>query len=259
MTTLGYPTYHVIGFSGGLASALMAKIVADAAGKYGGNKVILLYHDTKTEPSDNDRFRAEVADYIGLPITEDSDGRDIWQVFKDEGILGNGRETPCSRILKQERSLRFMKEHEPSVLYLGFTLEEWRRAQRSKARYEREGIKVRFPLVEQRITKAECERRVTQCWKIDKPLMYSWADHANCIPCVKGKKAYWGLIYMFERKAWDKACEAEKEFEHTIFTEAGSLEEELENCQRLARIYLKTKQAGERQENLFDFPCECAS
>lgn len=246
-------TLHIVGFSGGLASAVTAEVVARANPR----NTILLYHDTKTEPPDNDRFRKEVADHIGLPITEDSDGRDIWQVFKDEGMLGNGRNTMCSRILKQERSLAFIKAHMPAILYLGFTVEEWRRAQRSHARYATKGIPVRFPLIEQKISKDECEHRVVKCWGIEKPQMYEWADHANCIPCVKGKKAYWGLIYMFERDAWEKASNAEKEFEHTIFTEAGSLEEELPNCLRLAEKYLAKKDKD--RESLIEYPCECAA
>ncbi len=134
---------HVVAFSGGLASAVAAKVVAD---KYGREKTILLYHDTKTEPADNDRFRNEVSAYIGIPITEDSDGRDIWQAFSDEGMLGNGRNTMCSRILKQERSLKFMKKNQPATLYLGFTLEEGGRAQRSHARYAQKNIEAKFPV-----------------------------------------------------------------------------------------------------------------
>lgn len=249
---------YIVAFSGGLASAVMAKIVADCVKGKTSHKIILLYHDTKTEPPDNDRFRSEVAKYIGCPITEDSDGRDIWQVFEDEGFLGNGRNTPCSRILKQERSLNFVRKYHHAVLCLGFTVEEWRRAQRSKARYAKKRIDVAFPLLEHGISKEECEHRVVNCWGIKKPKMYDWADHANCIPCVKGGKAYWGLIYMFEREAWERANKAERNFEHTIFTKAGSLEEELPNCLRLAKQYLRNREAKKNQLPLLEYPCECA-
>jgi len=244
---------HVVGFSGGAASAVCAKIVHDTYGS-----ATLLFHDTKTEPADNDRFRAEVAKFIGLPITGDSDGRDIWQVFRDEGFLGNGRNTMCSRILKQERSLAYLETHQPATLYLGFTIEEYRRAQRTYARYHRYGIGVAFPLVEQKIGKAECLHRVSECWGIQLPRRYEFLDHANCIPCIKGKKAYWGLMYLYERQAWDRAVQAEKEFGKTIFTEAGSLVEELDNCLRLAKTYLEKRQAAQAQESLFEYPCECA-
>ena len=246
---------HIVAFSGGAASAVVAKIVSDA-----GLAPTLLFHDTMTEPEDNGRFREEVANYLGLPITCKSDGRNIWELFKDEGMLGNGRNTMCSRILKQEKSLEYCKKNIPYTLYIGFTVEEWQRAQRTSARYAKhEGITVKFPLIEQRITKEECLHRVQNCWKIRLPGSYDVFEHANCIPCIKGKKAYWGLIYKYERAAWDKASSAEKEFGHTIFTEAGSLEDELTNCLRLADNYLKKKAANEKQESLFDFPCECST
>lgn len=244
---------HIVGFSGGIASSVTASLVLrdhpDA---------VLLYHSTKTEPADNDRFRADVSHYLGAPITEDSDGRDIWQVFDDEGFLGSGRNTMCSRILKQERSLSYLKAHSLATLHIGFTVDEWVRAQRTFARYAQHNIEVRFPLIEQRIGKDECFHRVTKCWGLRPPQMYEWADHANCIPCVKGKKAYWGLIYMFERDAWERASAYEEKFGHTIFTEAGSLEEELQNCLRLAKKYLQRKDGEHRQQELFALPCECA-
>jgi 3'-phosphoadenosine 5'-phosphosulfate sulfotransferase (PAPS reductase)/FAD synthetase len=245
---------HIVGFSGGAASSVVADIVAK---KY-PDTTILLFHDTKTEPKDNDRFRKDISNYINIPITNDSDGRNIWQVFKDCGYLGNGRNTMCSRILKQERSLKFLKANPESILYIGFTIDEWRRAQRTFARYQKHGIKVCFPLIDEKITKDECTHKIKDCWGIKLPKMYKWAQHANCIPCVKGKKAYWGLIYMFERKAWDRAVQAEKEHNATIFTEAGGLEEELHNCLRLAEKYLRKKTAESDQLSLIEYPCECA-
>ncbi len=243
---------HVVGFSGGIASAVTAQLGAE---EHEGNTV-LLYHDTRTEPPDNDRFRAEVAAHIGLPITEDSDGRNIWQVFQDEGMLGNGRNTPCSRILKQERSLAYLRTHMPAVLYLGFTADEWRRAQRSWARYAKRGIEVRFPLVERKITKDQCWTQVAKCWKIALPAMYEWADHANCIPCIKGKLAYWGLVAMHHPEAWERAASTEEAFGHTIFTEAGTLRQERDHCLELAKKRLAVKR--EERESLMEMPCECA-
>jgi 3'-phosphoadenosine 5'-phosphosulfate sulfotransferase (PAPS reductase)/FAD synthetase len=243
---------HIIGFSGGIASSVLAGLVLRE-----NPSAVLLFHDTKTEPADNARFRADVSKFLGVPITEDSDGRNIWQLFDDQGFLGSGRNTPCSHVLKQARSLNYLKNHLPATLYIGFTADEYDRAQRVFARYHQHGIETRFPLIENRLSKEECFHRVSNCWKLDPPHMYAWAEHANCVPCVKGKKAYWGLIYMKERAAWEKASEYEEKFGHTIFTEAGSLKGELPNCLRLAEQYLKKRDGGQRQASLFALPCEC--
>lgn len=249
---------HIIGFSGGVASAVCGHIIAMKYQNKITHEAILLFHDTKSEDKDNHRFRKQAAERIGLPITEFSDGRDIWKIFDDCGFLGNGRNTMCSRILKQEMSIKYLKENQPAILYIGFTIEEWRRAQRTAARYAQKGIEVKFPLIENKIGKEECTHRVLNCWGLKLPRVYDFLDHANCIPCIKGKKAYWGLIYMFRQDKWQKASNAEKKFKHTIFTEAGSLEEELDNCLKLAKKYLKKRKANEDQQSLIEFPCECS-
>ncbi len=243
---------HIVGFSGGIASAVTAQFVI----KEHGEDTILLFHDTKTEPPDNDRFRKEVSEYLGIEITEVSDGRNIWEVFEDEGYFGNGRNTPCSRILKQELALKYIQENMPAVLYIGFTMEEWQRAQRTFMRYKKSGIEVKFPLIENKLSKEDCKQIIENCWKIKIPQMYRHFAHANCIPCIKGGLAYWGLIYKYERDAWEKAAEAEETFKHTIFTEY-SLKEKLEHCLKLASEYERKRAVNEDQGDLFDFPCIC--
>lgn len=278
---------HIVAFSGGLASAVVAKIIATRYPK----DTILLYHATNTEPPDNDRFRYEVANYIGLPITEDSDGRDIWEVFRDTKYLGNNRHDPCSRVLKRERTLKYVQQVQKDwikeniktkeinydevrdkscILYYGFCYgvsrkegDESHRAQTTFARYFAENINTAFPLLENKITKEECEHRVVSCWDIARPQMYELYEHANCIPCVKGKKAYWGVVNMFNRTAWVRAVEAERVHGFNIFTNTdsykiGNLQEEEENCLRLARKYLGKKKQKDDQSGLFEFPCECA-
>jgi hypothetical protein len=245
---------HIIGFSGGAASAVAAKIVRD---QHPGEEVILLFHDTRTEPADNDRFRADVAQYLDLPITDDSDGRDIWQVFDDEGFLGNHLMTPCSRHLKQERGNRFLMANQPCVFYLGYTVEEWQRGQRTYARFASLGIDVRYPLIEEKITKEQCLDRVTKCWGLQLPEMYSWANHANCIPCVKGGMAYWGCIAYFYPDIFSKACEYEKKYASHIMKD-GFLLEKKSRCIELAKELLSKKDGERKQVRLFEFPCECA-
>jgi len=250
-----YGMTHIVAFSGGIASAVVAKIVADSNDHA---DVVFLYHDTKTEPVDNDRFRSEVSKFVGIPITEVSDGRDIWQIFKDNKYLGNARNTMCSRILKRELSMEYCRNNKPCIIYFGFTPEEYRRAQNVVSRYAQEGIEARFPLIEQKISKDECRHRVENCWGIKPPVMYKHFNHANCMPCIKGKLAYWGLVYKYERKAWDRAVQAEKEHGHTILTDGRTLIEAKDECLRVVEKYEKKKEAGKLQDSLFEFPCDCA-
>jgi hypothetical protein len=244
---------HIVAFSGGAASAVVASIVK----KQYPNETILLYHSTKTEPYDNDRFRLEVADFLKTPITEDSDGRDIWQIFDDEQYI-NGQFVPCSRLLKRERSLAFCQKNMPATVYLGYSMEEGYRAQRAFARYAQYGIEAHFPLIEQRIAKDECLHRVQSCWGIRLPEMYEWAEHANCVPCVKGGMAYWGIIAIKYPEIFLKASQYEEKFGHHILHD-GSLLEEKQHCLSLAQAYLAKKDGQHRQGSLFVLPCECGN
>jgi hypothetical protein len=244
---------HVCAFSGGAASAVMSKMVAEAH----PGKTVLLYHSTRTEPDDNDRFRREVSGFIGLPITERSDGRDIWQVFKDHRFLGNQHVTPCSEDLKQIMGDRFMATCPPgSIKYLGYTSEEVVRATRASCRAASKGYRCEFPLIRAGIGKVECLARVTKCWGIRLPEMYDWAEHANCVPCVKGGLAYWGMVYLNAPEAWERAARAEEEsggYQILKDSQYGMLREELPHCLELARAYME-KRAG---AVLYDVPCEC--
>src|SRR5689334_22145447 len=96
----------VVGFSGGVTSAWCA---GWALRTYPRDEVILLHHDTKEEHPDTYRFLHEMAAALKLPVTDDSDGRSVTEVFYDENAIAYNRMAFCSRILKAERGDAFVK------------------------------------------------------------------------------------------------------------------------------------------------------
>lgn len=123
---------HVVLFSGGAASWAAARRVAD---QHGTADLTLLFTDTKSEDEDLYRFLDEAAADIGVPVTRLADGRDIWQVFKDERFLGNSRADPCSRILKRGLSRDWVAENcDPAdtTIYLGMDWTEVHRLERAR-------------------------------------------------------------------------------------------------------------------------------
>lgn len=123
---------HVLSFSGGIASAYAAKRLID---RYGCDGVVLLFADTLIEDEDLYRFIGDISAHLDIPITRIADGRDPWQVFRDERFIGNSRVDPCSRILKRELLARWMDEHAPdAVRHLGIWLDESERLDRVRAR-----------------------------------------------------------------------------------------------------------------------------
>ena len=241
----------VVGFSGGVTSSEAAVIACE---EYPREEIVLLWHDTKKEDSDTLRFLHQSASWIGLPITERSDGRSVEEVEIDEGALANNRMAFCSRILKADQWSKYLAELRAQgvadiVKVMGFSAHEWKRIQRHTMMAERDGFTIKFPLKERGVTKQRCADN----WiarGIRPPRMYEWSDHANCIDCRRGGKAY--IIESARHNpfefAKDIAHEKNPVFQgHTIFKD-GSLE------QIVARG-LKRKVA--RRESIDLGSCEC--
>jgi hypothetical protein len=254
-------TAHVVGFSRGVTSAVTAWLVAQEA------ETILLFHDPGEEPEDNDRFEREVSAYLGLPVTHDSDGRSVSELFEEEGTLGNSLMTPCSRILKQERSWAFCQrlqaEGRTVTLSLGFDAGEMDRWSRARQRYSAIDVAVEAPLIARGWDKRRCLEIVADCWGIRPPLAYEHFDNANCRGCVKGGLAYWGQVYLYDREAWERRAAQEDDFGHTILHSryggypAGSLRAMLPLCLENAARWRSARQSGQTTLRLIDQPCGC--
>lgn len=238
----------IVGFSGGVTSAYCAGWALD---KFPRNDVVLLFHDTKEEHPDTYRFIHEMAAALNHPITERSDGRSVVQVCEDEHALANNRMAFCSKILKAKQRDRFFKELRASgetelVNVLGFTALEWRRIQRNAMRGECEGYTVRFPLVEDGVTKQQAAD-----WCLSKGVspteMYRWSEHANCIGCARGGKAYWLAVAREEPEIFEQRAKLEEQFGHTFLKDT--------TLRGLVQIGLKRK--VQPRESIEIGSCDC--
>lgn len=242
----------VVGFSGGVTSAWCA---GWALRTYPRGEVVLLFHDTKEEHQDTYRFLREMSQSLGVPITERSDGRSVTEVFRDEGFLGNNQNAMCSRILKSIPGDRFTKELQVEghkvVRVFGFSKGEPDRVQRAAARGLRDAYDVRFPLVEEDITKQQASEWVL-AQGVKPSAMYCWAEHANCVGCVKGGKAYWLAVAKHAPDVFAQRIELEAEFGHGILR-GGNREHTL--LKDLVQLGLKRK--VNPREAIDIGPCEC--
>ena len=76
---------HIVQFSGGAGSAMAAYLVAQKQPK---ENIILLYHDVPMgQDEDTYRFNDDVSNFLGIPITDVSDGRTLWDVIRDNKSL----------------------------------------------------------------------------------------------------------------------------------------------------------------------------
>ena len=244
---------HIVQYSGGAGSAMAAYLVAQKVPK---NDIILLFHDVRGGHDDDMyRFNADVSAFLGLPITEYTSEKTMWDIVKDN------KKTPslwmpfCTRILKLEMADKFLEQLPyfayhmdnpkaeelalyPSVdyvLYTGFCAGEKLRVDRA-LNITRNKL---HPVYDAGLTSADCKRIIAEEWGIKLPRAYQWFEHNNCIPCWKStSKAYWKLVWKYYPERYQMAIEMEEYTGHTYFKKI-SLRElakqwELEGKQKLA-------------------------
>lgn len=127
---------------------------------------------------------------------------DIWDVFDAQGIIGNSRIDPCSRILKRETAKAYLLDHyDPAntTMHVGIAYDEIDRLLAIQRNWSKLGFTVEAPLADDdylnskptswhaMTTAQKCEYEVGFV-----PEVYQWgASHNNCGGfCVKAGHAH---------------------------------------------------------------------
>lgn len=206
---------HIVLYSGGANSSLVAYLLSRQFDK---KDIILLHTPTYSEHPDADRFRNEFADFVGLPITVQADGRDIWQLIKDHHCLPSDRIPFCSEELKTIQSYKFYNTMaDEFVVYYGYGANEYNRVQRSTARLEHAGFKSSYPLFNLGYSDAEIKNIIRKIFRICLPEPYLYLQHNNCLPCFKGGKQHFYQVWKYYPEYFEKAVKTEMKTGHTIF------------------------------------------
>ena len=247
---------HVVLFSGGAASSYVAYLLKEDK-EIDNKDIVLLHTPTLSECEDSEKFRLKVARYLKLPMTTWGRGEDIWEcIDRNHAIPGNFMPF-CTVQLKQMMKEEYFKYLERCgeswVEYIGFGPDEWSRVQKSLARTEKLGRKVKFPLFEKKITSDECKRIIRDEWGIELPSAYKHFGHNNCEPCFKAtSKKYWYKIWKHCPERYRLAQEKEEQYGYTVFKDV-SLKE-------LEKQFQNDREWEEAQMTLADFiPCDCWS
>lgn len=264
---------HVVCYSGGHSSALVA---IEVARKFGKKNTILLNHDINSfvEAQDIKRFKQEVSDYLGIPITyanhPEWDTKDQFDVVVDANAfkVGNGTAL-CTHRLKTQPFEKWLASNLPdkdAIIYYGFDRNEMARVQRRSGFLAAAGFKSDYPL-------ALWSDRTIQSTKeigIEPPMSYDKFKHANCTGCLKAGKQHWYIVYCERPDIWNKAKQAEEKIGYSIMKDdyLEELEPMFSKMQKLGIVASEhedprtffarvRKLVNEYQDDLFDKPCEC--
>ena len=99
---------HIVSFSGGMGSFAEAKSCVD---KYGKENVLLLFADTLMEDEDLYRFKDEVVEFLGCELVTLCYGKTPWELFEEQKFVANSRLDVCSRMLKRELLIKWVKDN----------------------------------------------------------------------------------------------------------------------------------------------------
>lgn len=193
---------HLICFSGGHSSGLVALEVAD---KFGTENMILLNHDIskKTEHQDIKRFKKELADYLGLKIT--------YANYKNDNIITKNQFV-CTVKLKTKYFHEWLKNNPNDyIIYYGFDCTEKHRIIRWQNILKDMGYDSDYPLalwykedvnvynefqldlfnsnsfIEPKFSGSRKFKSTNQIG-IKPPLTYKKNKNANCIGCIRVSK-----------------------------------------------------------------------
>lgn len=209
---------HVVCYSGGHTSAIVG---IEVARKFGKENTVLLNHDMHftVEHADIKRFKNEVADYLGIPITyanHKNSNVDQFDVCVQAGAfkVDNGSEL-CTSRLKTEPFREWLSknaEQGKTICYYGFDANETTRIQRRSGVMASMGYRADFPAAlwkERTIFK-------TEEIGIPRPSTYSIFKHGNCVGCLKAGWQHWYIVFCTRQDIWLKGIWAEDEIGYAI-------------------------------------------
>lgn len=226
---------HLISIGGGFSSTIELPLAV--IDQYGAENVDMVISCLAGESPDLWRLVDECEQRTGLHIKrityspyrqylEDAPSVmwwDIWDVFFQQGMMGNSLADPCSRVLKRETLKAYIEDHYPAaetVMHVGITANEIDRMMAIQRNWGRAGYRVEADLADQHLIGTSAQR----CKKLLgwTPRLYEWgASHNNCGGfCVKAGHAQMARLLWYEPELYAYHESQEARFQQVFQTTA---------------------------------------
>jgi 3'-phosphoadenosine 5'-phosphosulfate sulfotransferase (PAPS reductase)/FAD synthetase len=212
-----FPTLHIVSLSSGVSSALAADRFPNAE---------MVFMDTHWEDEDNYRFLLELCQKREWKVDYLSVGKTPLQVAEGAQIIPNQKIAPCTRVLKIEPFVEYVKGWQNLgyrvVIVLGMNHTERKRTYAPIKNYAKIGAQVCFPLIE---TPNLHPLETVRSWGIEPPRMYGMGyKHANCGGrCVKQGQRDWRRTLdnfpdrFTESESWEAKMQEDPRFSDYAF------------------------------------------
>lgn len=193
----------------GLASTIALPMILKAQ----GIKADYLCCMLPNEHPDQYRMMHDIEKALGIKVRDIGTGKTPLDIFYQEGFIGNSLHDVCSRILKREQSMRYVKENYPvgTNIYLGIGASEIDREMAIRKNWEGYGYNIKLPLIEMSWIDNNVLMNVCRSMFGYVPALYeNGFSHGNCHgACIKsGIKQWLKLldIYPVVYRQWEE-CE----------------------------------------------------
>ncbi len=264
--------------SGGIHSALTC---IEMVRKYGKENCLLMNHNitSRVEHPDIQRFKQEVADYLGMEITyanmEGWEEKDPLDVCMEIGAFKVGKGTAlCTAKMKTEPFKKYLKENFPVkrgeirddvTFFYGFSKDEKVRITRRLGVMASMGYRTAYPLASWKNN----ERTIysTEEIGIVRPITYYTYRHANCFGCLKAGKQQWYIVYCLDYDYFQKAIRAEEEIGYSILKDIYMKDLEPKFASMKVAGIIPSEKVGFQKfwaatnrilkEGYYSLPCEC--
>jgi 3'-phosphoadenosine 5'-phosphosulfate sulfotransferase (PAPS reductase)/FAD synthetase len=213
MTDDTRPRRVVAWFSCGIPSAVAARL---AIARY-GPEVIVARIDTGSEHDDQDRFQADIEQWMNHPVTllRSADFFSTWEVWEKRRFIVGVQGAPCTVELK--RKVRYAFQQPTDLHVFGYTLEEADRL--ARFRESEPGLDIWAPLIDEGLTMEDCHALIERAG-IEAPAMYRLGfRNNNCIGCPKGGIGYWNHTRRHFPETFDRMAVLERDIGHAVLSE----------------------------------------
>lgn len=194
-------TKHIVGLSGGKDSTALALRLAETEPR----EYEYICNETGNELPAMHAHWAKLEEMLGAPIVRVQHSHDLLGTIKQQHMLPNVFSRWCTRILKIEPTIRYMKDlPEGSTLYVGLRADEEAR----RGLYG-EDIRIRFPMRE---------------WGWKEADVWSYLDQrgvtiplrTDCALCPYQRLSEWRDLYENYPDLWAQGVALEDEMGHTF-------------------------------------------
>lgn len=153
-----------------------------------------------------------------------------FDIFVQQGFIGNSRNDPCSRMLKREVVFNYVKQNYASdqcVIAVGIHYDEFERSVAISENWQDKGYEVIFPALDRSSPSKDEQNRLMREWYgVEIDLYQHGFEHNNCGgACVKAGQRQWAMLWVHYPEVYQEWEELEQKWnitwgeirgEHTI-------------------------------------------